>query len=58
MIYKKLKTVTFIYDESIKTLGIDTEFGIVSLDRIRMFSLARFILRVAQKPVKKLKKGG
>lgn len=49
MIYKKLKTVEFIFDEENKELQIKYGNVYVSLDKIRMISLERFIIRVMQK---------
>ena len=61
IVERKLKWVKFIYDLQLKQLYIRKPFaktkGVesVSLTRIEMFSLARFILRVAQKPQKRWK---
>lgn len=49
MIYKKLKTVEFIFDEENKELQIKYGNVYVSLDKIRMISLERFIIRIMQK---------
>ncbi len=63
MIAKELKNSTFIYDEDKKEILITDKNAphtrsTVVLSRIGMFSLARFILRIAQKgPPKKKKKG-
>lgn len=51
MIIRKLKEYEFIYDEELKELVI---FNLnnnqcVALDKIRMFSLFRFLIRVSQR---------
>ena len=49
MIYKKLKTIEFFFDEESKELTLINKEVIMDLDKVRMFSLARFILRCSQK---------
>jgi len=57
IIAKRLKDYEFEYDPEYKRLRLmryrTEEF--IEIDRIRMFSLARFILRIAQKSVKRRK---
>ena len=61
MIVKELKKSTFIYDEIRKRMLITDRNApntrsTVTLSRIGMFSLARFIIRVAQKGTPRKKK--
>jgi hypothetical protein len=51
MIKRELKKVTFAYEPKLKTPMLITTLvgGSCGLSRIEMFSLCRFILRVAQK---------
>jgi hypothetical protein len=58
VIKKELKTATFAYKEQEKTLWINTlkDPNGIELPRHYMFSLARFIIRIAQKG--KSRKGG
>lgn len=69
IIERELKRVNFIWDTEERALKISEFFvdpmvqggarEMVKLTRIEMFSLARFIIRVVQKPVKrKVKKNG
>jgi len=51
MITRQLKDYTFEFDEEERTLRIiDNEVGSeVVLDKIRMFSLFRFLIRISQR---------
>lgn len=48
MLSKRLKHATFEYDED-KLLHINDDINGAVLSRIEMFSLMRFIIRIAQK---------
>lgn len=52
-IKRQLKHVRFEYDFDSKTLSIVGPYEAFDVSRIEMFSLARFILRVSQKGVRK-----
>ena len=55
MITKQLKGTTFKWEEENRELYIENPLvdNEVKLSRRHMFSLARFIIRIAQKPLKK-----
>ena len=59
IIIKRLKNATFVYSDNYRLLSVKTEIKShgegMMLNRAEMFSLARFILRVAQKPQKRKK---
>lgn len=51
MIFKKLKTHTFVFSEEKKTMEIIAHYGkhggfSVVIDKVRMLSLMRFLIRV------------
>lgn len=57
MIQKKLKNCSFVYHEESKIITISDnhtgEVKVAGLTRIEMFSLMRFIIRIAQKSQKR-----
>ena len=57
-IEKKLKNYTWLYNSSSNSLLISNNItgGSVVIDKIRMYSLARFIIRVSQRLSKKERK--
>lgn len=56
MIEKILKNCQFVYNEEEKKLGIFDGEEIVKLSRTQMFSLMRFIIRIAQKGQRRKRK--
>jgi hypothetical protein len=49
MITKKLKSITFEYNEISREFNVVTDYEAFTLSKIQAFALLRFIVRIAQR---------